>query len=225
VLDHADVYNEKEEDIPDSEDGFEDSEDDDAPDGDDKIDPPVLFNCPRHRPNDGKDGPPIVLTAPDGKTVLEPDDDKFTCKRKDLVGKLADTLFHSPHLGRHVRRIILGTWIHDRDTTECHIQILKRCPFVEDVKIWGYSGHLVKKYKGVLAELRNLRTLNINCFSLADYESTHSIMSDEQFLGMLKGWPRLEQVRVPTDPYYSRIESKHEFLAYCTERGIEMSTY
>jgi hypothetical protein len=70
-----------------------------------------------------------------------------------------------------------------------------------------------------------LRTLNINCFSLADYESTRSIMSDEQFLGMLKGWPRLEQVRIPTDPYHSRIECKHEFLAYCMERGIKMSTY
>jgi hypothetical protein len=137
----------------------------------------------------------------------------------EICKTLAETLTRSPHLGLHVRRLILGTHCHDYESTAYHLEILKQCPLVEDVKIWGYNYELAEKYPAVLAGLKNLRSLNIIKYCLNDCQ-TMSLMGDNELLVLVKGWPRIEQIQVAT----TVAEYKHHkaLERYCNKRGIKM---
>jgi len=113
---------------------------------------------------------------------------------------LARTLSSSPKLGSLVRRLILGTYQHDYQTTENHIEIVTHCTALEDLKIWGYNSRLQAEYIAALRNLHNLRTLNISRYCLADFESD-SFMGVEEILPMLRTMPRMEQFRIPTVGY------------------------
>jgi hypothetical protein len=143
--------------------------------------------------------------------------DEDYCKGDySIAANLASTLATSPHLGSLVRRLTLGTWVHDFGTTTHHIEILRGCPLVEDVKIHGYNGYLLEEYRPVVASLKNLRTLNISRYCLADRENDSFISGDELFV-MVKGFPCLEQLGVP----FSFSSSDAALRKYCKKRGIE----
>jgi hypothetical protein len=131
-----------------------------------------------------------------------------------IAENIASTLSTSPHLGSLVRRINLGTWVHDFETTTYHIEILRGCPLVEDVKIHGYNGYLLEEYRPVVASLKNLRTLNISRYCLADQENV-SFIDGEELLVMVKGFPRLEQLGVPFSGRDAALKK------YCKKRGID----
>ena len=61
-----------------------------------------------------------------------------------------------------VRRAVLRTAAKvESEVTDNHINILGKCPLIEDIKIHGYSGYLVWGYRHVLPQLHLLRTLCI----------------------------------------------------------------
>ena len=132
--------------------------------------------------------------------------------------RFASTLEESPHLGLLVRRIVLGTYVHDRETTENHIRILKKTPLVEDVRIMGYNGWLVKDYRVAVTALSQLRTLNISRYCLADYETDSFMNSQSALLEMIKGYPKLEQIQIPLLCGTQRVEK------YCSSVGIVFSS-
>ena len=131
-----------------------------------------------------------------------------------IAEHLASTLSTSPHLGSLVRRLNLGTWGHDFETTTYHIEILRGCPLVEDVKIHGYNGYLLEEYRRVVASLKNLRTLNISSHCLADRENG-SFINGEELLVMLQGFPCLEQLGLLFSGREAALEK------YCKKRGID----
>lgn len=133
---------------------------------------------------------------------------------------LARTLSNSPYLGYLVRRLVLLTYAHNYRTTKDHIEILRQCPLVEDLKIWGYNGYCLKEYKPVVAGLRCLRTLNICRRCLRDWP-TDLFVDDGEYLDMVKEFPRLEYVMVPSMiyDYWSRKALKK----YFENRGIGVS--
>lgn len=133
---------------------------------------------------------------------------------------LVRTLTTSPQLGCYVRRLVFLTYAHDYQTTKNQIQILRRCPFVEDLKIWGYNGYLIEEYQPVVAGLRCLRTLNISRRCLRDMP-TDLFTYDEEYLEMLKEYPRLEEVMIPSMgcDYWSW----KAITMYCKKRGIKIS--
>jgi hypothetical protein len=111
------------------------------------------------------------------------------------------------------------THCHNYQTTKYHLEILKRCPLVEDVKVWGYNYKLEKKYPAVLAGLKNLRSLNIIRYCLNDREAGF-LMGHGQLLKLVKGWPTIEQIQVPNS-YEAHID--HKALGrYCKKRGIKI---
>jgi len=134
-----------------------------------------------------------------------------------IAKNLASTLSTSPHLSSLVRRLVLSTYIHNRETTFHEIEILRMCPFVEDVKINGYNGYLLNQYRPVVASRSNLRTLNISRYSLSDLEND-SFMDDEELLVMLRGFPRLEKVDISLR--HGRPNARASLITYCKARGI-----
>lgn len=141
-------------------------------------------------------------------------------EKTTMSNLLARTLTSSPKLGTLVRRLVLLTSAHDYQSTKNHIHILRQCPFVEDLKIWGYNGHLLKSYQRVVAGLTCVRTLNINRRCLHDLP-TDLFTDDAEYLEMLKGYPKLEQVMVSSCIY--DYWSRKALTSYCERRGIHFS--
>ena len=145
------------------------------------------------------------------------DDDE---EREDKSELLSRTLSSSPKLGRLVKRLILITLHHEYWTTEEHIQIVKHCTELEDLKILGYSIKLLTEYKAAIAALCNLRSLTISAHSLSDQE-TDAMMDDGEALIMVQRFPRMEELQIPAN--YGSIEDGAALKAYCQSRGIKLS--
>ena len=136
---------------------------------------------------------------------------------RDESGLLRRTLTSSPHLGYLVRRAVLVTRLHEYDITLNHIEILAKCPFVEDLKIHGYNGYHDHKYLKLLPQLNRLRFLAISRYGTADVP-TGPLGRHEDWLAILKDLPFIEHVMVsPGAGYYW---DSHALKNYCKGRGI-----
>lgn len=140
------------------------------------------------------------------------DEEEFEDLQSQLLAK---TLQTSPHLGQLVRRILLGTFCHDKYTTRNEIQILKYTPFVEDIRIIGYNAHLLKDYRSALRGLKNLRTLTILRYCMADRETDCFFYNEKEVEEMIKGWKKLEQLVVPV------LSGQKKAKEYCESKGIK----
>jgi hypothetical protein len=153
--------------------------------------------------------------------VEDEDDEEYYIDEEEFEGRdlqselLAETLQTSPHLGQLVRRILFGTFYHDQHTTRNEIQILKYTPFVEDIRIIGYNAHLLKDYHSALRGLKNLRTLTILRYCMADRETDCFFYNEKEVKEMIEGWKKLEQLVVPV--LYGQKKAKE----YCESKGIK----
>jgi hypothetical protein len=127
---------------------------------------------------------------------------------------LLRTLTSAPHLGHFVRRLILLTHNHEYDVTLNHIEILSKCPFLEDLKILGYNGYLVKDYRKVLGKLHHLRTLVVSRYGLAD-RPTDYLGYQSDCIELLRKLPSLKHFLVATSP-------SDALRAYSKDRRISL---
>lgn len=127
---------------------------------------------------------------------------------------LLRTLTCAPHLGHYVRRLILLTHNHEYDVTLNHIEILSKCPFLEDLKILGYNGYLVKDYRKVLGKLHHLRTLVVSRYGLAD-RPTDYLGYQSDCIELLRKLSSLKHFLVATSP-------SDALRAYSKDRRISL---
>jgi len=132
---------------------------------------------------------------------------------------LARTLSTNAKLGHLIRRLILCTNRHEIGATVNHMDILRHCPNLEDLKILGYRDSVVRPYRAIFAQLQSLRTLNISEHSLID-EETACMFDDDILLETLRAVPKIEQVRVPLMCH--EYENYQKLRRYAESRGIAL---
>jgi hypothetical protein len=89
---------------------------------------------------------------------------------------------------------------------------------LEDLKVLGYNGFLVKEYNAVVTPLRNIRTLHISPYSMRHWE-TDSFLNEEELLQMLLGFRKIEQLALKVLPGSS---GNNLVNVYCEKRGIKL---
>lgn len=134
-------------------------------------------------------------------------------------GLLSRTLETTTHLRYNLRRLLLGVYGNNYNTTRNHLKILQHCPNIQHLKIIGYHESLVEEYKKLLFKLASLRTLRISIHCLEDCETDY-LLDDVELLELIRELSCLRDVLIPLR--FVNVECRRDVLEYCQLRQIRL---